>query len=70
MPIDPAGTAPGLTPKTEEPPKVHIRCKNPTCSSILAIELKLEGMSPGHRLYQCCVCKRTHGVSLGGAFEL
>lgn len=70
MPIDPAGTTPGLTPKAEEAPTVHIRCKNPSCDSINAIELKIPGMQGGSRLYQCVKCHRTHGVAVGGAFEL
>lgn len=70
MPIDPAGITPGLTPRQEEAPKINIRCKNPDCDSIVAIELKLSGQEPGHRLYQCCKCKVTRGVAVGGSINL
>jgi hypothetical protein len=70
MPIDSAGTAPGLTPKQEVAPKIHMRCKNPDCDSIVAIELKLTGQDSGHRLYQCCKCKVTRGIAVGGGINL
>jgi hypothetical protein len=70
MPIDPAGTTPGLK-KTETVPKeMHVRCKNPQCDSILAIELKIAGQEGGRRMYQCCKCKHTWGVVVGGFVEL
>jgi len=70
MPIDPAGTVPGLKEKEEAPEQIHFRCKNPDCDSILAIEMKVPGQSPGSRLYQCCKCKRTWNVPVGGSVEL
>lgn len=70
MPIDPAGTTPGLTPKKEEPAKVNMRCRNANCDSIVAIEVKLEGQEGGHRMYQCCKCKQTRGVAVGGSVTL
>jgi len=71
MPIDPAGTTPGLKKIEEKPKEIHIRCKNPQCDSILAIEIKVAGQeNSGHHLYQCCKCKRTWGIATGGAVNL
>lgn len=69
MSFDPAGTAPGLQPQVEAPPKVHWKCRNPTCDSMLAIEVKLPNQ-PGRHLYQCCACKMTMGINTGGSFDI
>lgn len=70
MPIDPAGTSPGLAgsapPAT---PTVHMRCKRPECDSIVAIEVKHPGMG-GRRLYQCVKCKTSWGVNTGGPVDI
>jgi hypothetical protein len=70
MPIDPAGTIPGLKEKSKEIPTVHVRCRNSGCDSILAIEIEIPGQKGGSHLYQCCKCKRTWGVAMGGSVEL
>lgn len=71
MPIDQAGTAPGLKQEVDEPPKVHLKCKNTSCDSILAIEIKVAGQTSGaRRLYQCEKCKTTWSVPVGGSVEL
>jgi len=71
MPIDPAGTTPGLQQKEEPPKRVNIRCKNyPDCDSIQAIEIEYAGQKGGSRLYQCCKCHRTWSVAVGGSVEL
>jgi len=71
MPIDHAGTKPGLTPQEEEPEQFNMRCKSyPECDSMLVIEMKHPGIPPGSRMYQCCKCKRTFGMAVGGAVEL
>lgn len=71
MPVDPTGTAPGLKPEgPEDSPKVNIKCKNTSCTSILAIEIKIGAQSGSRRLYQCIKCKTTWGVSVGGSVEL
>lgn len=70
MPIDHTGTTPGLAQATKEPPKLHMRCNAPGCDSITAIELKVPGQENGARLYQCCKCKHTRGVAVGGGFVL
>ena len=68
MPIDHAGTKPGLTPQEEAPNHINLRCKNVGCDSITAIELPSPG--PGLRMYQCVKCKMTRGVNVGGAIYL
>ena len=71
MPIDPAGTAPGITPKVEEPPVHNMRCKSyPQCDSMTAIEMKHPGLPAGSRMYQCTKCKRSWGIPVGGSVEL
>lgn len=67
MPIDPAGTTPGIVKQEQTPAPVHMRCKNGNCDSMLAVEIDVPGQqSPGHRMYQCCQCKRTSGIPVGG----
>lgn len=71
MPIDPSGTAPGLTPKTEEVETLNMRCKrHPQCDSMLVIEMKHQGIAAGHRMYQCVKCKMSWGVAVGGSVNL
>lgn len=71
MPIDPAGTTPGLAgPTNPSAPTVHMKCKRPDCDSILAIEVKHPGTTGGRRLYQCAKCRTSWGVNTGGAVDL
>lgn len=70
MPIDPSGTAPGLVDAEVVKEKVHVRCRNPNCDSILAFAIKVAGGNPANRMFQCCECKRTWSVSVGGVIEL
>lgn len=71
MPIDPAGTTPGLSPSTEEPESLNMRCKSfPQCDSMLAIEMTHAGIPAGRRMYQCVKCKRSWGVPVGGSVDL
>jgi hypothetical protein len=70
MPIDPTGTAPGLASSKKAAPVLNMRCSNPGCDSITAIEIKIAGQDAGHRLYQCCKCKHTRGLAVGGSFNL
>lgn len=70
MPIDPAGTTPGLTPEPPPaPPKVNMRCKRPGCDSIEAIEMTAQA-SAGPRLYRCAKCNMIRGVTTGGHIEI
>ena len=70
MPIDPAGTKPGLaSPAPEEPKTVHIKCKRPGCDSIKAIEMTNPNPQ-GRHLYRCAKCNTTWGIATGGSFEL
>jgi hypothetical protein len=70
MPIDPSGTAPGLAANEKKPPVLHMRCNNMGCDSMTAIEIQIPGQERGHRLYQCCKCKHTRGLAVGGSFNL
>lgn len=71
-PVDITGTSPGLIQEEKEPPKeVHVRCKNPSCDSILAVEIEFAGhKGGGNRMYQCCKCGKTWGISVGGSVNL
>lgn len=70
MPIDPAGTQPGLAAAPPEEPKtIHLRCKNQGCDSILAIEMT-EANAQGRHLYRCCKCSHIHGVMTGGSINI
>jgi len=68
MPVDPAGTKPGLTKTVEEPEEVHMRCRNQDCDSILATEIKIPG-SKG-RMYRCVACGQTRNLLVGGGVDL
>ena len=68
MPIDPTGTAPGLPKERTEPKPVHIKCRNPKCTSNTVIEVKAPG-SP-QRMYRCTKCHATHVINVGGGFDL
>lgn len=71
MPIDPAGTKPGLSPTTEPPvPTLHMKCKRPECDSNIAIEVKIPTSASGRRLYQCVKCKVSWGINTGGPVDL
>jgi hypothetical protein len=69
MPNDPTGTTPGLAGQTEpEPETVNMKCKNQSCDSITAIEIKHPG-SPGMRMYRCTKCHATRGINVGGSVD-
>lgn len=71
MPIDPAGTKPGLAaPTAPQPTTVHIKCKRPGCPSIQAIEMTPPNNSQGRHLYRCAQCNTTWGVATGGTFNM
>lgn len=67
MPIDPAGTKPGLAPVADEPKKVLMRCKRTGCDSIEAVEQEVAGTS-GRHLYRCVKCHHPHSIQTGGTF--
>lgn len=69
MPINPAGTKPGLVPKVEEQPRLNMRCKNKNCTSMQVTEMKIPGMV-GRHVYRCVECNTTWGVVTGGAVDL
>jgi hypothetical protein len=70
MPIDPTGTAPGVSIPPKEQEKVHMRCKREGCDSILAFEVRLPELEGGaRRMYRCVKCHHTQGVLTGGPFN-
>jgi hypothetical protein len=67
MPIDPAGTAPGLVKAPPEEPILSLKCRSGKCESMQAVEVKIGGPEhAGIRLYRCIECGYTWGVNLGG----
>jgi DNA-directed RNA polymerase subunit M/transcription elongation factor TFIIS len=54
---------------TQKPaqPTVSLKCRNPKCKSITAIEIPYQ---PGTRLYRCVKCNNTWTASVGGSFTL
>jgi len=71
MPVDLSGITPGTKKVENLPKKIHVRCKNPGCDSILAIEVEIPGQKGGgFRLYQCCKCKQSWNVTVGGYVNL
>jgi transposase-like protein len=69
MPIDPAGTKPGLQPQAPEQKKLNIRCKNKSCDSIEVVEIQIPN-NGGRHLYRCVKCNTTWGVVTGGSVDL
>lgn len=69
MPIDYAGTKPGLpAPLPEEPQYLHMRCKRgDACGSMRAVEITPPGLPGGAHIYQCVDCKTSWGIATGGA---
>lgn len=73
MPIDPTGTQPGLPTAQDSRKKVGIKCRVQGCDSIEAFEVSLgasqgERGAPSQRVYQCCKCSTTWGLTVGGHF--
>ena len=71
MPIDPAGTVPGLAvDPVDKPVLVNMRCKNHNCDSIQVTELKYPGSGAGRRMYRCVKCHTSWGIHLGGPVDI
>lgn len=71
MPIDPGGTAPGLSGAAAEPLKsVNMKCKRPECDSMRVVEVLHPGAAAGRRLYRCIKCHTSWGVLTGGPVDL
>lgn len=68
MPVDATGTSPGLAPTQPEEKVVNIKCRNPNCDSITAVEMQIPNQQ-GQRLYRCTKCNAVLGVNVGGAFN-
>jgi hypothetical protein len=69
MPIDPTSTTPGLPQSKDEPEKVHMKCRNPSCDSITAYVIKVPGQG-AVRLYRCTKCHATKAINVGGGIDI
>ncbi len=69
MPIDPAGTKPGVQAQPPQPKVVNWRCKNQKCDSMQATEIPMPG-NTGRHIYRCIKCNTTWGVQTGGGIDL
>lgn len=50
---------------------INIKCRNPKCNSMTAVEIPIPGTeNGGQRLYQCTECSRPLPVNVGGAVNL
>lgn len=70
--IDPKGTSPGLAPGAQATPKVlNMKCSDPKCDSIEAIEIKIEVPEHhGQRVYRCNKCGHTRSLNVGGHLNI
>lgn len=56
-----------MTNQTQNDQKeLNIKCRNPKCDSIRAVEIQYPG---GTRVYRCIKCNHTQFVPVGGAFQ-
>jgi len=69
MPVDPTSTTPGLPPAQEELQTVHMKCRNPSCDSITAYVMKVQGQGT-QRIYRCTKCHATKSINVGGGVDL
>lgn len=70
MPIDPAGTTPGLAPGVKPDETVLMKCRRGDgCDSMTAVVMKIPGQE-SVRMYRCTGCNHTWGLNVGGAVNL
>lgn len=70
MPVDPAGTAPGLAPSVKPEETVHMKCRNTgNCEAMTAVIMRIPGQD-SMRMYRCTACNHTWGLSVGGSVNL
>lgn len=69
MPIDPAGTAPGLAPDNKPDDVVHMKCRREGCDSMTATIMKIPGQETVRR-YICTACKHSWGLNMGGPINI
>lgn len=69
MPIDPAGTTPGLAPGAKPDETVHLKCRREGCDSMTSVIVKIPGQE-AQRMYRCTTCNHTWGLNVGGPVNL
>lgn len=47
---------------------VSLKCRNPKCDSISAVEVPIP--RPGKRVYRCVKCNHTWSVQVGGKVDI
>jgi hypothetical protein len=71
MSIDVTGVTPGILKEEVKIPTINMKCRNPKCDSIVAVEVLIPNSdSTGHRIYRCTKCNHTYGVAVGGTFVI
>lgn len=70
MPIDPAGTTPGLAPGAKPEETINMKCRRGgNCESITAVVVRIPGQEHV-RMYRCTECNHTWGLNVGGSVNL
>lgn len=69
MPVDPAGTTPGLVPGAAPEERINMRCRRGGCDSMTAVIMNLPGPTRVN-MYRCTECNHTWGLNVGGAFNV
>ncbi len=69
MPIDPAGTQPGLSSPAPQPKIVHVKCRRDGCKSMKVYHMKLDqpGDPEARQRFQCVDCGHAWLTQPGGA---
>jgi hypothetical protein len=71
MPIDPAGTTPGIVSENQEPETISVKCPRGGCDSQAAVEIKVAAPEyVGRRMYRCVKCGHTWGLAVGGQLNI
>ena len=71
--VNPAGVTPGLSEKAAPKQEVvNLKCRNPKCDSMEAVEIELKDSPPqiGQRVYRCVKCGHIWALRVGGPLQL